>query len=51
MKEGDLVMFKVSPWKGVKRCDKKGKLSPRYIGLFKILKLMGSQPFKLELLP
>nr|GEV42727.1 putative reverse transcriptase domain-containing protein [Tanacetum cinerariifolium] len=32
---GDRVMFKVSPWKGVVRFGKRGKLNPRYIGPFK----------------
>nr|GEX95288.1 putative reverse transcriptase domain-containing protein [Tanacetum cinerariifolium] len=34
---GDRVMLKVSPWKGVIRFIKRGKLNPRYIGLFKPL--------------
>ncbi|GKF18527.1 hypothetical protein Tco_0063445, partial [Tanacetum coccineum] len=34
---GDKVMLKVSPWKGVIRFGKQGKLNPRYIGPFKIL--------------
>src|SRR3954467_13780994 len=34
---GDMVYLKVSPMKGVKRFGVKGKLSPRYIGTFKIL--------------
>ncbi|GJS29382.1 hypothetical protein Tco_0490002 [Tanacetum coccineum] len=34
---GDKVMLKVSPWKGVVRFGKRGKLSPRYIGPFTIL--------------
>ncbi|GJS22022.1 hypothetical protein Tco_0450654 [Tanacetum coccineum] len=29
---GDRVMLKVSPWKGVIRFGKKGKLAPRYVG-------------------
>ncbi|KAD3067002.1 hypothetical protein E3N88_34882 [Mikania micrantha] len=33
---GDYVLLKVSPWKGVIRFQKRGKLSPRYIGPFKI---------------
>nr|GEX49617.1 putative reverse transcriptase domain-containing protein [Tanacetum cinerariifolium] len=32
---GDRVMIKVSPWKGVVRFGKRGKLNPRYIGPFK----------------
>ena len=31
---GDFVMLKVSPWKGVMRFGNKGKLAPRYVGLF-----------------
>ena len=31
---GDLVLLKVSPWKGVTRFRKRGKLGPRYIGSF-----------------
>ncbi|GJX25999.1 putative reverse transcriptase domain-containing protein [Tanacetum coccineum] len=32
---GDRVMLKVSPWKGVVRFGKRGKLNPRYVGPFK----------------
>ncbi|GKE21924.1 putative reverse transcriptase domain-containing protein [Tanacetum coccineum] len=32
---GDRIMLKVSPWKGVIRFGKRGKLNPRYIGPFK----------------
>ena len=35
--EGDQVMLRVSPMKGVMRFGKKVKLSPRYIGLFEVL--------------
>ncbi|GJU31741.1 putative reverse transcriptase domain-containing protein [Tanacetum coccineum] len=34
---GDKVVLKVSPWKGVVRFGKRGKLSPHYIGPFNIL--------------
>jgi hypothetical protein len=34
---GDYVYLKVSPMRGVKRFKVKGKLSPCYIGPFKIL--------------
>ncbi|GJZ48282.1 putative reverse transcriptase domain-containing protein [Tanacetum coccineum] len=33
---GDKVMLKVSPWKGVIRFGKRGKLNPRYIGTLKL---------------
>jgi hypothetical protein len=48
-KVGDLVYLKVSPMKGVKRFGIKGKLSPRYIGPFKILSQNQSVAFELEL--
>ncbi|GJU22707.1 putative reverse transcriptase domain-containing protein [Tanacetum coccineum] len=35
---GDRVMLKVSPWKGVVRFGKRGKLNPRYLDLSKVLK-------------
>ncbi|GJW72073.1 putative reverse transcriptase domain-containing protein [Tanacetum coccineum] len=34
---GDQVLLKVSPWKGAVRFENKGKLTPRYVGPFKIL--------------
>ncbi|WMV18474.1 hypothetical protein MTR67_011859 [Solanum verrucosum] len=35
---GDWVYLKISPMKGVMRFAKKGKLSPRYVGPYEILK-------------
>ena len=36
--------------KGVKRFHTKGKLSPRYVGLFKIINRRGEVAYQLELL-
>nr|GEU59861.1 putative reverse transcriptase domain-containing protein [Tanacetum cinerariifolium] len=47
-KAGDKVMLKVSPWKGVIRFGKRGKLNPRYIGPFKILAKVGTLAYRLE---
>ncbi|GJU22267.1 putative reverse transcriptase domain-containing protein [Tanacetum coccineum] len=34
---GDYILLKVSPWKGVVRFRKKGKLAPRFIGPFEVI--------------
>ena len=45
----DWVFRKVSPMKGVMRSGKKGKLSTRYVGPYKILKRVGKVAYELEL--
>ena len=47
----DHVFLKVSPMKGVMRFGKKGKLTPRYIGSFKILEGSGKVSYRLDLPP
>ena len=46
---GEKVFFRVSPWKGVIRFGKKGKLSPRYIGPYEILERIGPLAYRLAL--
>jgi hypothetical protein len=46
---GDFVYLKVSPMRGIKRFKVKGKLSPLYIGPFKILERKGEVAYQLEL--
>nr|GEV04067.1 reverse transcriptase domain-containing protein [Tanacetum cinerariifolium] len=45
----DRVMLKVSPWKGVVRFGKRGKLNPRYVGPFKVLAKVRKGAYMLEL--
>ncbi|GKB13427.1 hypothetical protein Tco_0847350, partial [Tanacetum coccineum] len=45
----DYVLLKVSPWKGVVRLGKKGKLAPRFVGPFEIIKKVGPVAYRLDL--
>ncbi|KAJ0752560.1 putative nucleotidyltransferase, Ribonuclease H [Helianthus annuus] len=46
---GDRVLLKVSPWKGVVRFGKQGKLNPRYVGPFEIIEKIGKVAYRLNL--
>ncbi|GKA12223.1 putative nucleotidyltransferase, ribonuclease H [Tanacetum coccineum] len=46
----DYVLLKVSPWKGVIRFGKKGKLAPRFLGPFKIIEKVDPVAYRLDLL-
>ena len=48
---GDRVFLKISPWKGVLRFGKRGKLSPRFIGPYEIVIKVGPIAYKLKLPP
>ncbi|GJY94089.1 putative reverse transcriptase domain-containing protein [Tanacetum coccineum] len=46
---GDYVLLKVLPWKGVVRFGKKGKLAPRFVEPFEIIKKVGPVAYRLDL--
>ncbi|KAL0555961.1 hypothetical protein IC582_004464 [Cucumis melo] len=48
---GDMVFLKVALMKGVLRFEKKGKLSPRFVGPFEILEWISHVAYRLALLP
>ncbi|GJU71504.1 putative reverse transcriptase domain-containing protein [Tanacetum coccineum] len=45
---GNHVLLKVSPWKGVVHFEKKGKLSPRFVGPFKIIESVDPVAYRLR---
>ncbi|GJV43406.1 putative reverse transcriptase domain-containing protein [Tanacetum coccineum] len=46
---GDYVLIKVLPSKCVVRFGKKGKLAPRFVGTFEIIKKVGTVAYRLDL--
>ena len=48
---GNHVFLRISPWKGVSRFRKKGKLSPRYMGPYEIVERIGEVAYRLRLPP
>ncbi|GKC15884.1 putative reverse transcriptase domain-containing protein [Tanacetum coccineum] len=45
------IQAALSPWKGVVRFGKRGKLNPRYVGRFKVIERVKTVAYKLELPP
>ncbi|KAL0533871.1 hypothetical protein IC582_028142 [Cucumis melo] len=48
---GDKVFLKVAPMRGVLRFERRGKLSPRFVGPFEILEWIGPVAYRLALPP
>ena len=48
---GSLVLLKVSPWKGLVRFGQKGKLSPRFIRPYEVLRRVGKVAYEIALPP
>ena len=44
-----MIFFRISPWKGELRFGKRGKLSPWYIGPYRIVERIGEVAYQLEL--
>ncbi|WMV50404.1 hypothetical protein MTR67_043789 [Solanum verrucosum] len=45
----DWEFLKVSPMKGVMRIGRKGKLSPRYVGPYKVIRRIGQVAYEVDL--
>ncbi|GKB12241.1 putative reverse transcriptase domain-containing protein [Tanacetum coccineum] len=45
----DRLKVALSPWKGVVRFGKKGKLTPRFVGSFEIIEIVGPVAYQLDL--
>ena len=50
-KVGNRVFLKVSPWKGVLRFGRRGKLRPKYIGPYEIIARVGPVAYRLDFPP
>ncbi|KAK4845284.1 hypothetical protein QYF36_003122 [Acer negundo] len=48
-KVGDQVFLRISPWKGILRFGRHGKLSSRYIGMYEIIGRVGAMAYRLAL--
>ena len=48
---GDQVFLEISPWKGLLRFGRRGKLSPRFIGPYEIVSMVGPVAYRLKLPP
>ncbi|XP_073120440.1 uncharacterized protein [Henckelia pumila] len=49
--QGDRVFLKISPFRGILRFGKRGKLSPRFIGAYEILDKIGDLAYRQALPP
>ena len=48
---GEYVYLRVTPMKGIKRFQTRGKLAPRFIGPFPVMSRVGAVAYQLELPP